>query len=561
MSQPRRYGGHAASPGSAAGLIYQADAAAADPASAPATAITRATPSEVEAAFAAVAAERWALAERLRASGRTDEADIIVVAALIAADKVLVDTAVAATLAGGDAAAVVREAAEAHAAAIAAIPNPEFAERAADVRQVAAAVLDHLAGGRRDRPTGPIILVRRDVAAVDLIELADDELVGAASVAGGASSHAAIVARGLGIPLITGIDPAVLGEQAGSRAILAGDSAELVIGPAEGQWLAARDKFNSSVNATPRGDTKPEGRPSTADGQDVVILCNVASAAETRRGLAAGAAGVGLLRTEIPFTGWHGWPTRPEQVAQLRPILGQLAGRPATVRLLDFSGDKIPPFLRDAEGRRPGAGLAALLGHPVALSDQLAAVLTAGRDADLTILIPMVRSLNEVTTVRERLELATLETGVGRPRLGIMVELAATAAAAETFAPAVDFFSIGTNDLTGDVLGLDRLNREARPGLAAQPRVLALIEHVLGAAAAAGIPVSVCGDAAADPAVLPLLVGLGLRTFSVPAAYVARVRGWIAGLDADACAALAAKSLIASTLEDVRELVRHARRG
>ena len=564
MTTPRRYPGQAAAPGSAAGLIYQADAAdpgttehAARPAVGAAGAA--ATPAQVEAAFAAVAADRRALAARLRAAGRTDEADIIAVAALIAADGVLVGAAVAATAAGGDAAAAVREAAEAQAAAIEAIPNPELAERGADVRQVAAAVLDHLAGGQRDRPIGPVILVRRDVAAADLIELAEDGLVGAASVAGGASSHAAIVARGLGIPLITGVDQAVLAEPPGSLAILAGDAGELVIGPAGGQWLAAREKFAIRSNAAPRGRCGQAGPSRTADGQDVVILCNVASAAETRRGLAAGAAGVGLLRTEIPFTGRSDWPSKSQHLAQLTPILGLLGGRVATVRLLDFSGDKIPPFLRDAAGPRPGAGLAALLGHPAALADQLQAVLAAGRDADLAILIPMVGSLDEVASVREQLERATAGAGARTPRLGIMVELAATAASAEAFAPAVDFFSIGTNDLAGDVLGLGRLSLDAGPRLAAEPRVLALIEHVAAAAADAGIPVSVCGDAAADPVVLPLLVGLGVRTFSVPAAYVERVRAWLAALDADECAALAAKSVTASTISDVQDLARHAR--
>src|SRR6266700_1885399 len=201
-----------------------------DPAAASAAAVSAATPAQVEAAFAAVAADRRALAEGLRASGRTGEADIVAIAALIAADRVLVDAAVAATWAGRDAAIAVHEAAEVHAAAIAAIPNPELAERAADVRQVAVAVLDHLAGGHRGRPAGPIILVRRDVAAADLIELAECGLVGAVSVAGGASSHAAIIARGLGIPLVTGVGEAALAGPAGQPGLLDADAGELVVG-------------------------------------------------------------------------------------------------------------------------------------------------------------------------------------------------------------------------------------------------------------------------------------------------------------------------------------------
>jgi phosphoenolpyruvate-protein kinase (PTS system EI component) len=286
--------------------------------------------------------------------------------------------------------------------------------------------------------------------------------------------------------------------------------------------------------------------------------------------LAGGAAGVGLLRTEIPYTEALAWPTLAEDQAQLEPILGLLAGRPATVRLLDFSGDKIPPFLRDetGAGSSPSGvagvgsgpsgeapGLAALLAHRTALPDQLRAILQAGRGTQLAVLIPMVSSLDEVRQVRDVLTKTAAALGADLPRLGIMVELRVTAETAGTFAPAVDFFSIGTNDLTGQVLGLDRRDPAARPALAADPRVLALIAKVADAGRQAGIGVSVCGDSAADPLVLPLLIGLGVTTLSVPAARVQRVRTWLTGLDTAACTALAAEALRASTLDQVRELV------
>jgi phosphoenolpyruvate-protein kinase (PTS system EI component) len=565
----RHYSGLTAAHGAAAGLLYQADAAVTGPA---------ATAEQVQAAFASVAADRQALAGRLRADGRPGDADIVTVAALIAADPVLAGAAVAAVRAGADAATAVRESAARQSAALAALPDPDLADRATDVRQVAAAVLEHLAGGPQARPDGEFILLRRDVAAADLIELAEAGLVGAASVAGGASSHAAIIARGLGIPMITGIGEAALGEPTGSRAILDAGAGWLAVEPPDERWQAARTSRSSTVNATPAASLDPAGRCITADGQNVLILCNAASAAETRRGLAAGAGGVGLLRTEIPFTQSPGWPDEDEHLAQLTPVLALLAGRPATVRLLDFSGDKVPPFLRDAAAQADrgadraqaapaasaggpagaAAGLAALLGHPAALLQQLSAVLTAGRDALLTILIPMVSDLAEVARVREVLGETAADLGVATPALGIMVERAGTAAAAERFADEVDFFSIGTNDLTGDVLCLDRLSLSARPGLAADPRVLALIEHVVAAAAAAGIPVSVCGDAAADPVVAPLLIGLGIRAVSVPAAQVGVVADRISGLAADACTALAAKAVRAQALDEVEELVRLA---
>ena len=225
-------------------------------------------------------------------------------------------------------------------------------------------------------------------------------------------------------------------------------------------------------------------------------------------------------------------------------MLSLLAGRPAVVRLLDFSGDKIPPFLA---GQR--AGLAALLSRPRALGDQLRAVLRSGRDTRLAVMVPMVAGVDELALVRAALADAAGAVGAGLPELGMMVELAATASAASAFAAASDFFSIGTNDLTSQVLGLDRADPRMRPALAADPRVLALVGRVVQAAGAAGVGLSVCGDAAADPAVLPLLIGLGVRRLSVGAARLPQVAEWIAGADCSACAALAGRALRAAPLK------------
>jgi phosphoenolpyruvate-protein kinase (PTS system EI component) len=542
-----RFRGLPVSEGIATGILYIADTGAA----------VSATPDEVKDAFAAVAAERFALAQRLRDAGRDQEAGIIEIGGLIATDPSLANPAVAAVRDGTDAATAVRQATEAQAAILEGLANRELADRASDVRQVAHAVIDRLSrSGAAPRPAGDFILVRREVSPADLIELAEAGLVGAVSVAGGASSHAAIIARGLGVPMIAGADPGVLAAAAGQLCVLDADSGELVTGPEAAQRTAA-----APVATGQHGQPQPAGPDRTADGREITVLCNVASAAETRRGLAAGASGVGLLRTEIPYAEALAWPTLAEQRSQLAPILSLLAGAATTVRLLDFSGDKIPPFLRGAAapgGAAPpdeGAGLAALLTHRTALADQLRAVLETGRDTDLAVLIPMVSSLGEVSRVRDVLTQTAAALGTSLPRLGIMVELQATAAAAEAFAGAVDFFSIGTNDLTGQVLGLDRRDPAAKPALAAHPKVLALIARVAEAGRQAGIPVSVCGDSAADPLVLPLLVGLGVTTLSVPAARVQRVRAWLRDLDTGACAALATEALSAGTVDEVWKLV------
>ena len=356
----------------------------------------------------------------------------------------------------------------------------------------------------------------------------------------------------------------------------------------------AADAERAAGAAVTRGRPGQVGGPArTSDGRQIVVLCNVASAVETRRGLAAGADGVGLLRTELPYVQAADWPTLEQDREQLGPILELLAGKTATVRVLDFSGDKIPPFLAtgaywgrsDVEasgeigaggGSRSGgaggteaggaggageislpagAGLAALLKHPTALADQLRAMLEAGREARLAVLIPMVRSLREVSRVRQVLTETAAELDVEVPSLGIMVELESTAKNAAVFASAVDFFSIGTNDLTGDVLGLGRRDPAAGPGLAAHPRVLALVKGVAKAGREAGITVSVCGDAAADPRVLPLLIGAGIKTVSVPAARVATVRSKISNLNFLSCKQLTERALLASSAAEVWDLV------
>ncbi len=547
MTVPSRYRGQPVSEGTGTGKIYLGDA----PGQAGQDHVSSGE-NEVRAAFAAVARERAALAARLRERGEDLQAGIVDIGALIAADPALTGPAIDAVRAGADGIAAVRTAAEAQAAVLAALPDPDLAQRAGDVRQVAAAVIDQLRGTSvPPPPAGRFILVRREVDPADLIRLADAGLAGedpggcglagAVSVAGGASSHAAIVARGLGLPMLAGADPAVLAASAGHDAILDAAAGELIVDPdpptevgriAPGQQAGRIAPGRQAAARAPR-----EVR--TADGEPVTLLCNVASVAETRLGLSGGAAGVGLLRTEIPYTSTPGWPSEADHLAQLSPVLALLEGRPAVVRLLDFSGDKVPPFLRD----RGPQGLAALLGAPEALADQVRAILRAGASARLAVLVPMVTSVDEIGQVRAALAKAAAQIGAEPPELGIMVEVAATAAAAAAFADAVDFFSVGTNDLASEVLGVDRADPGSRPALAADPRVLTLIANVVRAAGAAGVKVSVCGDAAADPLVLPLLLGLGVRTLSVGAARVPRVAGWIAAADTAAAARDAAEIL------------------
>ena len=372
------------------------------PAAAPAES---ATPADaVRAAFAAVAAERFALAERLRTEGRDDQAAIVEIAGLMAGDPALTEAAAAAVTAGTGPVAAVTGAATAQADILAALPNEDLAARAADVRQVGQAVVAQLTSAAAvPPPAGDFVLIQREVDPADLIRLADEGLTGAVSVTGGASSHAAIIARGLGLPMLAGVDAAVLDVAAGQPVLV--DAAD----PARARLILNPDPAGLPPGTSaPLGTTETPSVHRTADGQKVTLLVNAASAREVRMGLAAGAAGVGLLRTEIPFVGATTWPTRTEHEAALGPVLSLLAGRPAVVRLLDFSGDKVPPFLAgpkgqsgqpDQAGPEAANGLTSLLGAPQALDDQLHAILAAGRDTDLRIMVPMVTTTAELSEV------------------------------------------------------------------------------------------------------------------------------------------------------------------
>ena len=229
----------------------------------------------------------------------------------------------------------------------------------------------------------------------------------------------------------------------------------------------------------------------------------------------------------------------------LTPLLAGLAGRVATVRVLDFGGDKLPPFLRD----EPRRGIELLLAHPGAFRAQLAAIVEVAGGADMRVLLPMVRSADDV-----RLTRAILATLGGELPLGAMIELPEAADAAGAIAAECEFLSIGTNDLTHATLGTDRFAHGEAP--AHDPRVLGHIASSARAAAEAGIPLEVCGEAASDPLTVPLLVGLGADELSAGAARVGAVRAWVRALDHGEAVQLASRALEASDAAAVERLAR-----
>jgi phosphoenolpyruvate-protein kinase (PTS system EI component) len=366
---------------------------------------------------------------------------------------------------------------------------------------------------------------------------------------GGATAHAAIVARSLGVPMVAGLGAEALELAEGELVVVDGGAGAVLVGAGSETLDAARAAVRNRRTALERAAGRRDVPAQTSDGRRIAVLANVAGQAELHVAFGSGAEGVGLLRTELAFLDSRSWPTEEQHRRALEPVLRRLGGRPATVRVLDFGGDKLPPCVGAAQER----GITLLLRHPEALDAQLRAILRAAGDATVRVLVPLVQSPGELDACASALRRAAEAVGVPAPALGPMVETPAAAAAARALARRADFLSIGTNDLTAATLGFDRFAGSG--GAAHDPRVLREVARTVAAAHEARIAVEVCGEAAGDPIMLPLLVGLGVDELSVGASRVGIVREWVRGLSFAEAAELADRALECACAEEVGLLV------
>ncbi|MFN3435604.1 MAG: putative PEP-binding protein, partial [Sphingomonas sp.] len=298
----------------------------------------------------------------------------------------------------------------------------------------------------------------------------------------------------------------------------------------------------------------------TADGVPIHVYANLGSAADAHAAADAGAEGCGLLRTEFLFLDRVVAPDVAEQAAEYRGVVEGLPGRPVVIRLLDVGGDKPAPYLAIPAEENPALGVRGIrvaLARPEVLDDQLRAILAVPEVERCRIMVPMVASVDEMIAVRAALDRLRDELGSPEVQLGAMIETPAAAATADLIAAQADFLSIGSNDLTQYVLAMDRGNPALAAGIdGLHPAVLRLIRLTSEGAASRGVPVSVCGGLAADPLAAPILIGLGVRTLSVPPARVPATKALVAGLTLAATQALATAAMAATSTAEVRALAR-----
>jgi phosphocarrier protein FPr len=483
--------------------------------------------------------------------------------------------AVQAGIAGGlTAEAATLGAAEELAGRYAAMRGERLQARAADVRDLGARVVSALSAEARSggsRSGGPseagvpagsswsalpesTILLADDLAPSQTATLDREHVIAFCTALGGPTSHSAILARSMDIPAVVGLTGPMLREiRAGDVLAVDGTAGVVVVEPDAATAAAYRARQAAERQARQEARAAAQVRAHTRDGHYVEVAANLAAAADARTAVAAGAEGVGLLRTEFLFQDRTDPPTEEEQLAAYREVLETMAPHRVIVRTLDIGGDKPAPYLRLPAEANPFLGWRAIrvsLAMPEVFKTQLRAILRAAFGHNAAIMFPMIALRSEVEQARALLDEAGGELAkAGLPYaaqlpVGIMVEVPAAAETPDLLTPVVDFFSIGTNDLTQYIFAADRGNaRVARLGDPLHPAVLRPIARVIQAAHSAGKWVGLCGELAGQVAAIPVLLGLGLDEFSMAAGSIPGAKATLARLTLPESQALARRAL------------------
>jgi phosphotransferase system enzyme I (PtsI) len=418
-----------------------------------------------------------------------------------------------------------------------AMDDEYFRARAADVRDVGGRVLRLLLGLEEadlSSLSEASIVVARDLTPSDTVRLDKSFVLGFATAEGGPTSHTAILAKALALPAVVGAGADLLAIETGDPLAIDGSLGLIVLAPdpkTRQEFEARKRMFEAESEAALASAAQPAV---TTDGHQLEIVANVGNLDDARSALASGAEGIGLLRTEFLYLDRSTAPDEQEQYKAYKDILDLMEKRPVVVRTLDVGGDKELPYLDLGKEANPFLGWRAIrmcLDRPDFFKVQLRALLRASPGHDLRVMFPMIATLDEVRRARAlvdetRTELENEGQAVADSiQVGIMVEIPSVAVLADQFAREVDFFSIGTNDLTQYTMAAERTNdRVAYLGDAAHPAVLRQIGRVIEAAHEQGIWVGLCGELAGDPQAVPVLLGLGLDEFSMAPASIPRAK-------------------------------------
>ena len=463
------------------------------------------------------------------------------------------------------------ESSESFAKQLEAIDDEYLSARAADIRDVSSRCLRNLLGLKDSPAEGlvtPSIITAKDLTPSDTILLNKDFVLGFCTEEGGSTSHTAILARGLGIPAVVGVGDAVKEIKTGDSLVIDGDAGEIVIDADKKSLEAFKERQKRFLIIQAEAESISHQPAVTTDGFQVEVVANIGSVDDVQPALLSGAEGVGLLRSEFLYLERSNLPTEEEQYQSYKTIADAFGDLPVILRSLDVGGDKDIPYIDMPEETNPFLGVRAIrlcLSRPELFKPQLRAALRAGYGNNLKLMFPMVATVEDVEKIREVLEECKQELRdegfdvAEKMDIGIMIEIPSAAILADQLADVVDFFSIGTNDLSQYTLAADRTNAQVAPLASGfQPAVFRLIKMVIDAAHAKGKWVGLCGEMAGELLAIPILLGLGLDEFSMNPPAVPFAKRLIRSISMEHARQVAETALNLKGDQEIREYVQQA---
>ena len=498
-----------------------------------------------------------------------EHAKIFTAYEMLLEDNVLLDPIRSAILAGEEATGVVRKVTGQMADILASKKNEYMRQRADDIRYVGELLADALTGADEafslPEDGEKYILAAYELTPVDTMMFDRNRLAGLVTELGGQTSHTVILAKSLGIPAVVGVK-GLDRELDGQEAYLDGYTGKLLIDPEEREKEALLERISEEERYLDQLEELKKSAAKTKDGERIAVCINIGKPSDLDGTEKEQLDGVGLFRSEFLYSSEKQKPTEEEQEKAYREVLKKMEN--VTIRTLDVGGDKQLSYLNMPKEDNPflgNRGIRLCLAHPEIFSEQLRAILLAGAGKKVKIMLPMVTSVSEITKTKELLEAICSELDKEHKEycrevlVGIMIETPASAVMADVFAKYSDFFSIGTNDLVQYMMAADRGNAEVESLYNPyHPAVIRMLERTIRMGCEAGIEVSVCGDLAANTSFTKLLLGMGLKKFSVPLPMAARIKDKISRISLAEAKELASSVLRAENEEEVKKLLKGA---
>ena len=443
------------------------------------------------------------------------------------------------------------------------IPDPYLRERAADVKDVGSRLYRTLLGGKdiaQLDTNEPIIVVANDLAASELIAISENNVVGLVLSQGGPTSHMAIIAKSLNLPAVSGIDISLISDNC--LLIVDGIRGEITINPSADVLIQTKNNIEKLQREQEEALSLKDLPAVTPDGLKIELWGNIAHPDEASAVLSSGGSGIGLFRTEFLFMNRNTPPSEDEQFEAYRKVLDEMKPHPVVIRTLDAGGDKEIPYLNIPKEDNPFLGYRAIrigLTEEQLLITQLKALIRSSICGNLYIMFPMISSLWEIRRAKTLIQKAASQLDdkrirYGKFKVGIMIEIPSAAIMAEELAKEVDFFSIGTNDLTQYTLAVDRGNSKVSQWYDhLHPAVLKLIAMTSKAAKTQKIELGICGEMAGDPFALPVLLGLGFDELSMSPPAIPKIKRLVRKFQAERAKQVAQMALSMKDADEVRQ--------